>query len=126
MSFIESKRILVIEDDRYILETLVELLTEEGYSVSSAVNGEEALTLLKSMIALPHLILLDLMMPIKDGLAFRQEQKCHPKLSEIPVVLMSADGQIDLRRDQLGLKYHLKKPIDLDQILTMMKDLCAS
>ena len=65
-----AKRILVVEDDTSIRELLVELLESEGYGVASAVNGLEALKYLQSNEN-PDLILIDLMMPVMDGYAFR-------------------------------------------------------
>jgi CheY-like chemotaxis protein len=82
--------ILIIDDDASIRELLVEVLEEEGYPVQSASNGEEALSILRTLPKLPKLILLDLMMPVMDGWAFRQEQLQDPLLIGIPVVVLSA------------------------------------
>src|SRR5580692_3619591 len=87
-----SKLILVVEDDEVIRGTIMEILEEEGYSSMGAQNGKEALTMLAAAKKLPGLILLDLMMPVMDGWSFRDEQKKNRFFSEIPVVVVTADG----------------------------------
>jgi CheY-like chemotaxis protein len=68
------KRILVVDDDPDIRETITELLQEEGYVVTAAAHGGEALSALRADPTV-GLILLDLMMPIMDGWQFRNEQR---------------------------------------------------
>lgn len=118
-----AKRILIVEDDTDILASLVDLLEEEGFLVMSAHDGQKALDLLRTSAEVPALILLDLMMPGKDGAAFRAEQELDPRLARIPVILMSADDQLDIKKFKVGLRYHIKKPIDLDSLLAMVKQL---
>jgi CheY-like chemotaxis protein len=114
-----SKAILVVEDDADIRDSMEELLGDEGYQVVSAVHGLDALTRLRAAAELPGLILLDLMMPEMDGYAFRAEQLKDPKLSGIPVVLMSAGGDLDNKAKQLSAQGVLKKPFrDLELIFS--------
>lgn len=115
-----TKKILLIEDDQEISESLKELLEFEGYIVYCAYNGQEALDLLRKSIR-PELILLDLMMPVKNGFEFRKEQKQDPELSEIPVVVMSADGQAEKKLKETEAQYYLKKPFDLQTFLNTVK-----
>ena len=112
-----TKHILIIEDDKDILEVLKDLLESEGYQVSTAENGQEAMDLLEKIPSLPGLILVDLMMPIMDGFQFREKQKNHPRVKNIPVVVMSADGHIEQKRERIGVTVFLKKPLDLDFVL---------
>ncbi len=114
-------RVLIIEDDKYILDSLSELLVEEGFLVSTCSNGQEALDYLRQTSNLPSLILLDIMMPVKDGIAFRREQESDPRLANIPVIAMSADGQIEITKIRIGLKQHLKKPLDIETVLKTVK-----
>jgi CheY-like chemotaxis protein len=83
------RTILVVEDDPLLAETLAELLEDEGYTVVSVPNGQNALNYLRHNPA-PHLILLDLMMPVLDGFQFRREQLRDRALSRIPVIVLSA------------------------------------
>lgn len=117
---------MIVEDDASILNTLADVLTEEGgFQVSLARNGEEALALLTISENLPDLILLDLMMPKKNGAQFREEQETHPRLCHIPVILMSADSQVELKTLQVGIRAHLRKPFDIEEVLRTVKSLCA-
>lgn len=118
-----AKHILVVEDDRDIRDALVDLLSEEGYLVSTAENGQEALDFLHETVDLPSLILLDLMMPVKDGREFRLEQKSDLRLHKIPVILMSADGRIEGRKADYAVEHHIRKPADVSTILEMVQRL---
>ncbi len=112
-----NRHILVIEDDKDILEVLKDLLESEGYRVSTAENGQEAIEFLTSTPTLPGLVLVDLMMPVMDGFQFREAQKVHPRLQHLPVVVMSADGHIEQKKERIGVSVFLKKPLDLDVVL---------
>ena len=69
---------------------------------------------------LPNLILLDLMMPVKDGFAFRAEQERDPRLARIPVVVLSADAHVEEKKRKMGVKTALRKPIDFDRFLEVL------
>ncbi len=112
-----SKRIFVVEDDLHIRESLTEVLEIEGFDVVSAVNGQEALDMLRGGEK-PDLILLDLMMPVKDGFQFKAEQEVDPVMSKIPVIIMSANGNMSAKKELGLVKDYLKKPIDLDSLLS--------
>lgn len=112
-----SKRIFVVEDDLHIRESLTEVLEIEGFNVFSAVNGQEALDILRSGEK-ADLILLDLMMPVKDGFQFKAEQEVDPLISHIPVIIMSANGNMSAKKELGVVKEFLKKPIDLDALLS--------
>ncbi len=112
------KRVLIVEDDADIRASVSELLETEGYEVVGAVNGREALAQLRASAELPGVILLDLMMPDMDGYQFREQQLADDRLKDIPVVLMSAGGELGTKARALGVAGHLKKPFfDLDTIL---------
>lgn len=119
------KSILIVEDDQAIAESLQELLETEGYRVKLAANGRKALEFLRKTPTHPNLIVLDLMMPQMDGYQFRAEQEMDPKLSLIPVVLMTADGHIEAKTFKIGAKAYLNKPLDIDQVLAAVKNNCS-
>ena len=108
--------VMVVEDDLAIGEILRELLENAGYRVSWASNGEEALTRLR-LGGAPRLILLDLMMPVMDGLAFRAAQRRDPALAPIPVVVISADHAMDAKVGEMGVDDYLAKPFELGALL---------
>ena len=119
-----SDKILIVEDDRDIRKNVQQLLSSEGYSVQVAENGQEALSLLQTSPELPCVILLDLMMPVMDGFQFRVEQKKIPKICEIPVVIMTADGHTEEKKVRTGAAAALKKPADVDDILNAVQRIC--
>jgi CheY-like chemotaxis protein len=115
------RTILVVEDDRAIRETVVDLLKDEGFpSVSAVRHGREAISWLESAPEMPALILLDLMMPVMDGETFLRTVQQHPKVAmrSVPVVVLTASR----RRTELpGAITWLDKPIDIERLL----ELCA-
>jgi CheY-like chemotaxis protein len=103
--------ILLVEDDLAIHDSLGESLEQSGYLVIAAVDGREALALLRSGVR-PSAILLDLMMPVMDGWDFRQEQRRDPALRDIPVVVITASGfSASTVRTQFGEVEVIAKPI---------------
>jgi CheY-like chemotaxis protein len=109
----------VVEDDLDIRQSIIELLEDSGYQVKSAANGLEAISVLQSGFS-PGLILLDLMMPVMDGFAFRSEQKKDGRWESIPVVVMSADGNIVEKQARAEAAAYLKKPVDIDDLLDVV------
>ena len=117
-------RILIVEDDQATREALAALLNEEGYPVSSAVNGQDALDQLRAGLS-PCLILLDLMMPVMSGWEFREQVAHEPALARIPFVLLSAheaDGSA-IYKEAAAL---LPKPIEFDELMTTVVRLCGT
>src|SRR5262249_50323711 len=102
--------ILVVDDDPDIRNSLTEILGDEGYRVAGARNGREALEYLKRRTR-PNLILLDMMMPDMDGWRFRREQQKLPDLASIPVVIVSAHGDVRDAALVLGAADYLRKPL---------------
>ncbi|MFN7133326.1 MAG: response regulator [Myxococcales bacterium] len=117
--------VLVVEDDFDIREVFLQVLSEEGYRVAGACNGREALELLRSN-GRPHVILLDLMMPVMSGWQFRDEQQRDPELSDIPVVVVSAHEVAREAAQALGVRECLRKPVDLDQLVGIVDQYCRA
>jgi two-component system response regulator MprA len=117
--------VLVVDDDPHIREVIVELLEDEGYAVTQAANGSEALSVLKTHSELPCLILLDLMMPRMNGWEFRTAQRQSPALADIPVVTISAHGDLITAVERLDVAEHLPKPLDIDRLLTIVERYCS-
>lgn len=108
--------ILVVEDDAAIRDALSLVLEDEGYRVTGAANGQEALAHLRNGCR-PNLIILDLMMPVMDGWQFRKHQLQDSSLAAIPVVVLSADGNVLQKAADIDAVDCLQKPIDLDCLL---------
>jgi CheY-like chemotaxis protein len=119
-----KRHVLVVEDDLEIREALLEVLADHGYAVAGAVNGRDALEKLGQGPA-PCLILLDLMMPVMDGRAFREEQLRMPSLAHIPVVVVSAYHNLAEHSKALKVAMHIKKPIVMDELLHVTRLYCS-
>src|SRR5262245_20335248 len=109
--------ILIVDDDGSIREMLRLFLEMKGYTVSSAINGQDALDHLGQSAELPQLILLDLMMPVMSGVEFRAAQRQTPALAGIPVALISADANLRESAPIVNADAYLSKPIDFDVLL---------
>ncbi|UQA59617.1 response regulator [Polyangium aurulentum] len=120
----EKAIILVVEDDPDIRETIAQILDEEGYVPIVAENGQEALRRLAEGPR-PRLILLDLMMPIMDGWEFREQQRQDPRYADIPVIIVSADGNVRQKATKLGADGHIRKPVGIDELLAVVQRYCA-
>lgn len=97
----------------------------EGYNVVYAENGQVGLDKLSQFKTLPNLILLDLMMPIKDGFQFCAEKDLNPKIAHLPVVVMSADGHIRENQSRVNARAYLKKPLDIYEIIEIVQKYCV-
>ncbi len=115
--------ILIVEDDDEIRELLSEMLTDKGYAVLTASDGEGALEVLRGSPA-PCLIVLDLMMPKMDGWTLRTNLLADPALAAIPVVVLS--GAADLRGGATGLQAAkvLTKPVKWHTFLDVVREHC--
>lgn len=117
------KSILIIEDDTEIRNSLKEVLELEGYTVFLVNNGRDALNFLNTQTPYPDIILLDMMMPVMSGYEFRNLQLADEKLSRIPTAILSAEGNLDVKVQELDVEYILKKPIDLDHLISTIEQM---
>lgn len=119
-------RVMVVEDDDDIRESLIALLEDYGYVSTGAVNGRDALAKLRDQSARPNVILLDLMMPVMDGREFRELQLATPALADIPVVVISAFREGERLVATLKPSAYLPKPIDLPRLLELVERLAKT
>ena len=111
------KRILIVDDSVDNRALLSVLLKAQGYAIISTADGAMGLAWLRSGDPLPDLILLDLQMPVLDGVGFRELQRIDERLKDIPVVLMSGEENLELYRVQLGLQDVLSKPLNVASLI---------
>lgn len=116
-------QVLIVEDDADMRNTLRAFLEMHGYSAVVATNGADGLSKLRAGLR-PRLILLDLMMPEKNGFQFRVEQVVDPVLADIPVVIYSGDAEAQADGAVLGGVARLAKPVDADKLLQVVKAYC--
>jgi CheY-like chemotaxis protein len=115
--------LLVVEDDAIIRMRLKILLEMEGYRVHEASNGRDALEFLRQSRDFPCLVVLDLMMPVMDGIEFRRTQLQDPDLAHVPVVIVT--GKNDLKEvDDLQPLHIVRKPFQADVLLELIETHC--
>ena len=117
--------VLVVDDDPDIREQVAEILADEGYDVITAANGREALERLRDG-GRPALILMDLLMPVMDGWALRAELERDPRTREIPVVLLSGQGNAREEATRLDAHACLVKPVPYPTLLGTVQKFCAA
>ena len=116
--------VLIVEDDASLSAVLAETLQDEGYTVACAADGLDAITQLRSGGNRPHVILLDLMMPIMNGETFRAEQQKDPALAGIPVIVISAGGDSAEKAVELDAAGFLPKPLNISDLLNTVEQHC--
>ncbi|HET7081019.1 MAG TPA: response regulator [Chloroflexia bacterium] len=115
-------KVLVVDDDPAILEICSDLLQTEGYAVMVATNGQQALEQIRTDP--PHVVLMDIMMPVLDGVEACRQVKANPATADIPVVLMSARTNLTRQSQDLASADALvAKPFDIDHLLNTIHDL---
>jgi two-component system response regulator MprA len=113
-----ATRVLVVDDDASILDTVNAILSAEGYEVAAASGGEEALSLLRDWH--PTLVLLDMRMPIMDGWAVARAMR--ESGSKVPIVVMTAAENARRWADEIGAAGQLAKPFGLDELLQVVEE----
>ena len=113
----ESLKVMVIDDDDDLRDTVCELLVDAGHQPIGMSGGAAALAYLRGPLPKPEVILLDLMMPQMNGWEFRETVLKDPALNGIALVVMSAS------RDVRGISVNevLYKPVQLDALLTAIE-----
>jgi len=117
-----KKKILLIEDEKIMVDILTKKLTGEGYHMTSAENGVEGLKKMKK--EKPDLVLLDIIMPKMGGFEVMEEMQKNPGLKKIPVIIVSNSGQpVELgRAKKLGAKdWLIKTEFDPKEVLDKVK-----
>ena len=118
--------VLVVDDNADGRESLALLLECRGFGVATAGNGLEALHLMVTLGMRPCVVVVDLIMPVMDGLALHERMAAEPDLAEIPLIGLT--GHEGLRRDALseGFAAALLKPGNVDDLISLLVNHCAS
>ncbi|TRZ64107.1 MAG: response regulator [Rhodocyclaceae bacterium] len=116
-----SQRILIVDDEPNIVISLEYLMKREGFGVSVAVDGEEALT--KIAETQPDLVLLDIMMPKKSGFEVCQEIRSNPAWASIKVVMLTAKGRdTEVQKGMaLGADAYVTKPFSTKDLVATVR-----
>ncbi|MFL5446852.1 MAG: ATP-binding protein [Myxococcales bacterium] len=111
-------RILVVDDDRAMLDATSSVLRDWGYAVDEAGDGETALRLLRA--AKPDLMLVDLMMPVMDGWALVVRMRQDGLAEAVPLVVFSADSEANAHAKDLNAAAALRKPFSLEELQSVV------
>lgn len=119
------KKVLVVDDDPYILMSIEFLMRKNGFEVMVARNGTEALEYIHNQP--PDLILLDIMMPDVDGYSICRQIKASEELKHIIVVFLSAKtAEADIRLGyETGASLYISKPFSTRELMKQIKELTA-
>ncbi|MFA5103754.1 MAG: response regulator [Candidatus Margulisiibacteriota bacterium] len=117
-----AKKILVIDDEKDIVDIVKEILKNEGYIVETAFDGEEGLR--KVVDTKPDLVVVDIMMPKMDGYEFVRRMKEDQSVASIPVIFLTAKDQTTDRYKglSLGVAAYIVKLFDLDELRETVRE----
>lgn len=116
-------KILVVEDDTNLLSGIRDILEIEDYHIETAIDGQDALDILRGSEVLPDLIVSDIMMPRMDGIEFLKQVRQDERLVSIPFIYLTAKGEkSDIQRGKkLGVDDYVVKPFNADDLLIAVK-----
>lgn len=120
----KPKKILTVDDDEAIRQSICEMLELEGFETVWAKNGQVALDYLSAIpdSELPELVILDYMMPVMNGKEFFRKKELLPRLAEIPVVMMTANGNLVNVMDNVeSAGAFMAKPMDYETVVRLVK-----
>jgi CheY-like chemotaxis protein len=110
-----KKTILVVDDEFGILEVLEAILSDAGFKVISAMNGQEAMGLLQEEV--PDLVIVDFMMPLLDGAGVIKAMRADGRLGRVPVLLASALPEQTISERCTGYDAFLRKPYKTEKLM---------
>lgn len=119
---LHSKKILLVDDDARNVFALSKVLSERGLEIIKAENGEKALEMLASHPDI-NLILMDIMMPVMDGYQAIKQIRSQSRYKNLPVIALTAKAMKDDKQKCIdaGANDYINKPVDLDQLLSLMR-----
>ena len=118
------KKVLIVDDEKDIVETIQFVLEAQGYSCITAYDGEAGLK--KAKDKNPDLIILDVMMPNINGFKISRLLKFDTKYKDIPIIMLTARSQQEdkLIGEETGADIYMTKPFDIEELVNNVKSLC--
>jgi two-component system alkaline phosphatase synthesis response regulator PhoP len=119
-------RVLVIDDERAIVDVVRTILEWNGYEVLSADDGSRGFAAAQRQS--PDAIILDLMMPVMDGFAVLEALRDHERTAGVPVLVLTAvkNEEVEVRCAELGADGYLRKPFEPDELLAAVRAITAT
>lgn len=121
-----TTRVFIAEDEPNILESLSFLLGREGWEVTSALDGNAALEQLNNE-ALPDVVILDIMLPHRNGFEILRQLRASPRTSKLPVIVLTAKGQEKDRKtaQEIGADAFVTKPFSNRDVIDQVRRLAG-
>ena len=118
-----GKHILLVEDELNIIEAMRFLLSREGWQVDTHSNGADAVQVIRELG--PDLVVLDVMLPGRNGFDILEELRSHEQTADLPVLMLTARGQSRDREmaEKAGVSRFMTKPFSNAEVLTAVRDL---
>ena len=116
-----ARKVLVVDDETEVVKSLKRILEGKGYQVETAFDGVEAVK--QALTVKPDIILLDIMMPKRDGFSVLAELRNTEATKNIPIVMLSAKGEISSLEEARfsGATDYIIKPFDVEELLKFIK-----
>jgi CheY-like chemotaxis protein len=118
---VNAKTIVIVDDEPGAAETLREVFEDEGYAVETSHDGRDGLALLNALAQRPCLVILDLVMPVLDGVAMYAAMKADPSLADISVMITTSDPSLA----PSGVLI-MKKPLNLGILIDNVRKCCGT
>jgi DNA-binding response OmpR family regulator len=117
--------VLLVDDDEDLVQTLSFSLTQHGYTVATAKNGAEAMSMACDLR--PQVVLLDIMMPNLDGLTACRGIRNMEQTDRIPIIMLTAKGDVDTIKAafEAGANDYMVKPFEIDKVLEKIREQLA-
>ena len=121
----DAKKILIVDDEQDIVETLKFMLEAQGYECFCAYDGERGLNMAKELI--PDLMILDVMMPKINGYKISRLLKYDNKYKDIPIIMITARSQEEDKviGQETGVNEYITKPFELDEVINKVNEYLA-
>ena len=120
-----AKKVLIVDDEPNIVLSVEFLMKREGFEVAVARNGQEAMDFLASEV--PDLVILDVMMPLKNGFEVCEEVRADDRYADMPILMLTAKArgaEID-KGLSLGANAYIPKPFSTHELVAKVKELVA-
>lgn len=123
-----KKSILLVDDEPNVRELLCQMLALGGYDVVEAEDGLDALELLNQMTVVPHIMILDVMMPNMDGVSLCKKLRATARFADLPIIMLSGKTQHRAVQEGLaaGANRYLCKPITIDELVQSVEEVLST